>query len=267
MVATNDVTGVNTTDTTTATTDDVVDAATTAVVTPAATATAATAATTASTTAATTAAATTTTTHITTHCSHISMLEYELMSVDKESSSGTSVLIQVLGHHVFLAGPLHIGCISYFVSSREICNSQRTFMSAALIGMPNSVVVTHDLFPHSNTDLSMVQRSKVLPYEVRFDLSTCLHHSNMFAQLGYSCINIFLYYRNYTEGILHFFISMSYHVILTWCPVDDYYFSFREIDFELVHCKSCVPVGHTLFKFFLCSCSHPHYVSINCLEL
>ena len=67
------------------------------------------------------------------------------------------------------------------------------------------------------------------------------------------------------------FISMSSNVIITWCSVDDHYFSFREIDVELVHYKSCIPVGHTLFKFFICGCSLRDvvriYVSINCLEL
>ena len=97
MAATNDVTGVTTTTATTATTPGVIGAATTAVVTTAVTVTAA------AITAAT-AAATTTTTHVTTHCSQISMWEYEFMSVDKECSSGLSVLAHILGYHVFHVG-------------------------------------------------------------------------------------------------------------------------------------------------------------------
>ena len=68
--------------------------------------------------------------------------------------------------------------------------------------------------------------------------------------------------------------SMSCTVILTsewWCSVDDHYFSFHEIEFESVLCKSCIPGGHTLFKFFLRGCSLCNVIrmnaSINCLSL
>ena len=109
--------------------------------------------------------------------------------------------------------------------------------------------------------------SKVLPHEVRFDLSTCLHHSNMFVVLGFSYINLLFYETTFTDitpKVFDFFLFQCHIMIsyLTRCSVDYYYFSFREMEFELVHCESCIPVGHTLFKFFLCGCSFRDVIRI-----
>ena len=79
-----------------------------------------------------------------------------------------------------------------------------------------------------------------------------------YQQLGYDYLVMLLvprirFHRDILAGIvtLHLFdlYVMSCYPNLRWCSVDDHYFSFHEIEFELVLCKSCIPGGHTLFMF------------------